>query len=66
MNVTGIFYSLITRVADVLLKNLPCAYFDGMWDNPVAAAGHLEKVEQAMLGPPSLGKSSIGGELCIS
>ena len=53
-------------VAVVLLRNLPCTYFDCMWDNPVAVVDHPGKVEQAMFWPPFLGPSSTGGEQCGS
>ena len=56
--------NLRPRVAAVLFKILPYAFFDCMWDNPVAAVRHPGKVEQAMFGPHFLGPSSTGGELC--
>ena len=33
-----------------------------VWGKPVGAAGHPQKVEQAMFGPPIPGPSSIGDE----
>ena len=58
--------SLRPIVALVSLKNLPCTFFDRVWDNPVAVAGHSGKIEQAMYGSPFLGHSSTGGEQCGS
>ena len=57
-------FSLRPRVAVVLLKNLPCTFFDREWDNPVAAVGNPGKVVQEMFGSPFLGPSCSGGEQC--
>ena len=51
--------NLRPRMAVVLLKNLPCTFFERMWDNPVAEVGHPGKVKQAMFGPSFLGPSSL-------
>ena len=60
------YFSLRPRVAFVLLKKLPCIFFDRMWDNPLASEGHQLKLEQAMFVPPYHGPFSTGGEQCGS